>query len=114
MEIGAVNTHPSYVPDYWRYEVRCYDDRMVPPATYIVLDCIFASEEKGEAIVLVADENGIKQRKVKAGEPPGPEIKKITGRIVISKTDAPVTERYSGFYLNIFGSQHRIVSAGRA
>jgi hypothetical protein len=114
MEIGAVNTHRSYVPDYWRYEVRCYDDRTAPPTAYIVVDCIFASEEKGEAIVLVTDENGIKQRKVKAGEAPGPEINRVTGRIVISKTDAPVTERYSRFYLNIFGSQHRIVSAGRA
>jgi hypothetical protein len=109
MEISSVNTHPSYKPDYWRYEVMLFN---ADGDGGIVTDCIYASEEKGEAITLVIDENGIKARPPQVGEPPGPEIKGWMGRVTIRKTDAPVTERYSRFYLNVFGTHHKIVRAG--
>lgn len=103
MNIAAVNSHIAYRPRYWEWQIEV--DGVV------AIDCIFASEEKGEALCLVCDENGIKARTWP--DSPGPEMKLLTGKVVIRKVNTPATERYSRFYLNIFGGQHKIVSASQ-
>lgn len=92
MKICGLKSHPEYRPDYSLYEVRVDGQ--------LVIDCVFADDEKDWAIHLIRDPD--KNIILSNAANTGPKLAELRGKVYIRRTSRPLNERYSEAFLNLF------------